>query len=108
VALAGDEGFASFALRPQRIEFLLGSLLGRFAGHRRRLLGALAALKEIAEPAVITPVPDGAAASEAERRQLTVMFCDLVGSTELSTTLDPEDLREVIGAYHRCAAGARR
>ena len=44
------------------------------------------------------------AASSAERRQLTVMFCDLVGSTALSARLDPEDLREVIGAYHRCVA----
>jgi class 3 adenylate cyclase len=42
--------------------------------------------------------------SSAERRQLTVMFCDLVGSTALSTQLDPEDLREVVGAYHRRAA----
>ena len=41
---------------------------------------------------------------DAERRQLTVMFCDLVGSTALSTRLDPEDLREVIGAYHRAVA----
>ena len=40
----------------------------------------------------------------AERRQLTVMFCDLVGSTELSTRLDPEDLRDIVGAYHRCVA----
>jgi class 3 adenylate cyclase len=40
----------------------------------------------------------------AERRQLTVMFCDLVGSTELSARLDPEDLCAVIGAYHRCVA----
>jgi class 3 adenylate cyclase len=40
----------------------------------------------------------------AERRQLTVMFCDLVGSTALASRLDPEDLREVIGAYHRCVA----
>ena len=47
--------------------------------------------------------PPAAAASgrRAERRQLTVMFCDLVGSTELSSRLDPEDLREVIAAYHR-------
>src|SRR5205823_2143597 len=44
------------------------------------------------------------APAEAERRQLTVMFCDLVGSTALSTRLDPEDLREVIGAYHRAVA----
>ena len=42
--------------------------------------------------------------SSAERRQLTVMFCDLVGSTALSTRLDPEDLREVIDAYHACVA----
>jgi class 3 adenylate cyclase/predicted ATPase len=43
--------------------------------------------------------------ADAERRQLTVMFCDLVGSTELSARLDPEDLREVIAAYHRAVAG---
>src|SRR4029077_3976548 len=42
--------------------------------------------------------------SSAERRQLTVMFCDLVGSTALASRLDPEDLREVIGVYHRCVA----
>src|SRR4029453_14143959 len=41
---------------------------------------------------------------DAERRQLTVMFTDLVGSTALSTTLDLEDLRSVIGAYHKCVA----
>jgi class 3 adenylate cyclase len=42
------------------------------------------------------------AESRAERRQLTVMFCDLVGSTALSGRLDPEDLRSIIGTYHRC------
>jgi class 3 adenylate cyclase len=69
-------------------------------GHRRKLLAAIAALRS-----VIGPVPDtSAAASAAERRQLTVMFCDLVGSTELSARLDPEDLREVIAAYHRAVA----
>ena len=41
---------------------------------------------------------------DAERRQLTIMFTDLVGSTALSTKLDPEDLRSVIGAYHKCVA----
>ena len=40
----------------------------------------------------------------AERRQLTVMFCDLVGSTALASRLDPKDLREIIGAYHECVA----
>jgi class 3 adenylate cyclase/predicted ATPase len=69
-----------------------------------------------AAPAAKTPAPSSAprpapapppaprAAAAAERRQLTVMFCDLVGSTALSTRLDPEDLREVIAAYHKCAA----
>src|SRR5215471_3074901 len=42
----------------------------------------------------------------AERRHLTVMFCDLVGSTALASRLDPEDLRDVIGAYQRCVAEA--
>src|SRR5262249_24843755 len=75
-------------------------------GDRRRLLAALAALGEgasPASPAAPAPLPSSAAA-EAERRQLTVMFCDLVGSTPLSTRFDPEDLREIVGAYHRCVA----
>jgi class 3 adenylate cyclase len=62
--------------------------------------GAL--LSPAAEPPSEVPVPVSATAQEAERRQLTVMFCDLVGSTALSARLDPEDLRAVIGAYHRC------
>ena len=44
------------------------------------------------------------AGGPAERRQLTVLFCDLVGSTEMSSRLDPEDLRAVIGTYHQCVA----
>jgi class 3 adenylate cyclase len=70
-------------------------------GDRRRLLAAIAALGEGALPAPPAPAHSSAAV-EAERRQLTVMFCDLVGSTPLSTRLDPEDLRGIIGAYHRC------
>src|SRR5713226_2874426 len=75
-------------------------------GHRRRLLAAIAALGDAQPAAEPSPAPAPAldAASAAERRQLTVMFCDLVGSTALSVRLDPEDLREVIGAYHRCVA----
>src|SRR5215831_5760176 len=72
-------------------------------GDRRRLLAAIAALGEGASPAAPAPLPSSAAA-EAERRQLTVMFCDLVGSTPLSTRFDPEDLREIVDAYHRCVA----
>jgi class 3 adenylate cyclase len=70
-------------------------------GHRRKLLAAIAALgAEV--PAVVVTAASGRA--DAERRQLTVMFCDLVGSTALSAGLDPEDLREVIAAYHRAVA----
>jgi class 3 adenylate cyclase len=72
-------------------------------GDRRRLLAAIAALREGALPAAPAPVQSSAPA-EAERRQLTVMFCDLVGSTPLSTRFDPEDLREIVGAYQRCVA----
>ena len=49
--------------------------------------------------AAATPIPPGVPADAAERRQLTVMFCDLVGSTALSARLDPEDMRQVIRAY---------
>ena len=69
-------------------------------GHRRKLLAAIAMLRSDADVAAeqVSAVP------AAERRQLTVMFCDLVGSTALSSRLDPEDLREVIAAYHRTVA----
>jgi class 3 adenylate cyclase len=82
----------------------------RSIGHRRKLLDAIAALNEVAPAATANPQPFAATAAAprveaAERRQLTVMFCDLVGSTELSARLDPEDLREVIGAYHRAVTG---
>ena len=74
-------------------------------GHRRRLLAAIAALRGDVPQAATDTAPAAVAVSgEAERRQLTVMFCDLVGSTPLSTRFDPEDLREIIGPYHRCVA----
>jgi class 3 adenylate cyclase/predicted ATPase len=77
-------------------------------GHRRKLLAAIAALRPTA-PGAADPLPpplagEGGVGAQAERRQLTMMFCDLVGSTPLSVRSDPEDLREVIGAYHRCVA----
>jgi class 3 adenylate cyclase len=78
--------------------------LGLPLGPRRKLLKAIAGLRQGALP---SPAPVSATAREAERRQLTVMFCDLVGSTALSARLDPEDLRAVIGAYHRCVGGHR-
>jgi class 3 adenylate cyclase len=70
-------------------------------GHRCKLLDAIAALSGIGTAGVPPAVP---VATGAERRQPTVMFCDLVGSTALSARLDPEDLREVIGAYHAAVA----
>ncbi len=85
--------------------------LGLPLGPSLKLLKAIAALREGALPSPPAeqpsqvPAPAAAPPAEAERRQLTVMFCDLVGSTALSARLDPEDLRAVIGAYHRCAAG---
>ena len=77
-------------------------------GHRRILLDAIAALRteprcEATEHSV-KPDRSGAKATGAERRQLTVMFADLVGSTALSARLDPEELRDIIGTYHRCCA----
>ena len=76
-------------------------------GHRRRLVDAIAALGDLQRAAEASPAHSPAphaAAEEAERRQLTVMFGDLVGSTALSARFDPEDLREVISAYHHCVA----
>ena len=74
-------------------------------GHRKRLLKAIASLgstETAAKPA--NPVPLQAFPDAAERRQLTVMFCDLVGSTAMSARLDPEDMREVVGSYQRLCA----
>jgi class 3 adenylate cyclase len=73
-------------------------------GHRRKILAAIGergGLKSaIAEPAATEPK----ASVAAERRQVTVVFSDLVGSTALSGCMDPEDLREIISAYQRCVA----
>ena len=85
-------------------------------GHRRLLLQAIADLQQrgalavepLSEAIISSEGVGGIAkpASEAERRQLTVMFVDLVGSTALSAKLDPEDMREVIRAYQDSCAGA--
>jgi SAM domain (Sterile alpha motif) len=77
-------------------------------GHRKRLLRAIASLGSTeAAPKPANPVPLQAFPEVAERRQLTVMFCDLVGSTAMSARLDPEDMREVVGSYHRLCEGRR-
>ena len=77
-------------------------------GHRRKLLDAIAVLRGDANASpTATPAPavaDESPRDTAERRQVTVMFTDLVGSTALSARMDPEDLREVISSYQKCVA----
>jgi class 3 adenylate cyclase/predicted ATPase len=76
--------------------------LGVALGHRKRILRAIAALPT----ASLAPTRSASAQSKAERRQVTVLFCDLVGSTALAVRLDPEDLREVIRTFQGSCAAA--
>ena len=76
--------------------------LGVLLGHRRKLLRAAANIAP-KEPAPAMK-PETASRPEAERRLLSVMFCDLVGSTALTARLDPEDMRDVMATYHSCIA----
>jgi hypothetical protein len=75
-------------------------------GHRRKLLDAIAVLRANAEaaPTDTLQTVERSPKDSAERRHVTVMFSDLVGWTALSARMDPEDLREVISAYHKCVA----
>jgi class 3 adenylate cyclase len=73
-------------------------------GHRRKLLAAIAALDQGRAATAAALIAVAARPLEAERRQLTVLFCDLVGSTELAARLDPEDLREITRAYQKACA----
>jgi class 3 adenylate cyclase len=85
-------------------------------GHRRKLLAAIAALKSETASTLAADTSDeldptlvsvpAARSTDAERRQLTVMFCDLVGSTDISARLDPEDLSDVIGAFQKGCVSA--
>jgi class 3 adenylate cyclase len=77
--------------------------IGVRLGHRRKILRAIAELNEIAPSSVETATAPNLR-DEAERRHLTVLICDLVGSTALSSRLDPEDMRTVIDAYHAACA----
>ena len=83
-------------------------------GHRVKLLDAVAALRSDAsgrapsvDAATASSTPSARPEDRAERRQVTVMFSDLVGSTALSAHMDPEDLREVISAFGAHAAATR-
>jgi class 3 adenylate cyclase len=79
--------------------------LGVLLGHRRKILRAIAELDGVAPASTKTPTE---LRDEAQRRHLTVMICDLVGSTALSARLDPEDMRAVIDAYHAACARITR
>ena len=76
-------------------------------GHRKRLLKAIANLGAAEAPAKPTiPPPTASSRDGAERRPITVMFCDLVGSTSLAARLDPEDWRNLVGSYLDAASAA--
>ena len=101
------ENDITFGILPHLTDQDLKELGVASLGHRRQLLLAIAELdgvqKDAAQPPAATEAPI-APHDTAERRQVTVMFSDLVGSTALSARMDPEDLREVISAYQKCVA----
>ena len=101
------ENDINFAILPHLTDQDLKELGITSLGHRRQLLLAIAELNSIQKGAVQPPSSAEAPIAPqetAERRQVTVMFSDLVGSTALSARMDPEDLREVISAYQKCVA----
>jgi class 3 adenylate cyclase len=101
------ENDINFSILPDLTDQDLKELGVASLGHRRQLLRAIADLTD-SEPPSSKPTSDLAAPlgprDAAERRQVTVMFSDLVGSTALSARMDPEDLREVISSYQKCVA----
>jgi class 3 adenylate cyclase len=101
------ENDISFSILPHLTDLDLKELGVQSLGHRRQLLLAIAEASGVQKgPTGPTSATDTPAAPHdtAERRQVTVMFSDLVGSTALSARMDPEDLREVISAYQKCVA----
>src|SRR5512144_1718802 len=95
------ENDIDFALLTKLTDTNLKELGVTSLGHRIRLLDAIGECAAAsATPTLVGPKPP----DTAERRQVTVMFSDLVGSTSLSARMDPEDLREVISAYQKCVA----
>jgi hypothetical protein len=101
------ENDINFAILPDLTDQDLKEIGVASLGHRRQLLRAITELKggETGAPKPFTKaVAPTAPHDTAERRQVTVMFSDLVGSTALSARMDPEDLREVISSYQKCVA----
>jgi len=79
--------------------------LGVSLGHRIKLLKAIAEVRLQGMPPAATEAPPAQRPADGERRQLTVMFCDLVGSSELAARIDPEEMREVVRNYQQACAG---
>jgi class 3 adenylate cyclase len=101
------ENDISFGILPHLTDQDLKELGVASLGHRRQLLSAIADLSGVQKGTAQSASATEAATTPrdtAERRQVTVMFSDLVGSTALSARMDPEDLREVISAYQKCVA----
>ena len=111
------ENNVEYPLLPELTENDLEKLGVSSLGHRKKLLRAIEALKESRQPARTTTKASNATVApppvdqhrEAEFRQITVMFCDLVGSTQLSEKLDPEDLQKLIDVYRvECSTAIMR
>ena len=101
------ENHIDFTILPDLTDQDLEKIGVASLGHRRKLLGAITDLEagEKSAAAIAVAAPAAPRLLEtAERRQVTVMFSDLVGSTALSARMDPEDLREIISAYQKCVA----
>ena len=96
------ENDINFAILPHLTDQDLRELGVKSLGHRRQLLLAIAEISSLQKDTASPPSAPIAPHETAERRQVTVMFSDLVGSTALSARMDPEDLREVISAYQKC------
>lgn len=101
VQLFADNGIDRSVLRDLTDQDLKD--LGVLLGHRRKMLRDIAQLGDGAVASSGVPALP-VLHDDADRRQLTVMFCDLVGSTALATRLDPEDMRAILGAYYRRCA----
>ena len=101
------ENDINFAILPHLTDQDLKELGVKSLGHRRQLLLGIAEISSVQKDTAPPPTASEAPLAQhdtAERRQVTVMFSDLVGSTALSARMDPEDLREVISAYQKCVA----
>ncbi|MCX4149855.1 MULTISPECIES: adenylate/guanylate cyclase domain-containing protein [Paraburkholderia] len=101
VQIFAENGIDSSVLRDLTDQDLKD--LGVLLGHRRKMLRAIAQLGD-STVAISSIAATHVPRDDADRRQLTVMFCDLVGSTALSKRLDPEDMRKILGAYYRGCA----